>query len=274
MSAANPSMVVSSPGQWAQWFGDPITAILLLALAAWYLDGFVRIRGQRDGWPASSLRTASFFGGLAVATLTLLSPLDALGYRLFSAHMAQHLLLIVVVAPLLAWSEAHRILAIALPGAVQRRLVVWLARPSIAKWYSGPQAAWAAAGAFSVTVWFWHVPAAHDAALASLSVHAIEHLTVLITATMFWRVILTSGKRRVSPGLAAAIVSLVSLQGSLLSAILMFSPVSLCRSYAGNPLDDQVLAGLLMCIPASFVYVGSTVWALSRLLSNGPTHAR
>ena len=97
---------------------------------------------------------------------------------------------------------------------------------------------------------------------------------MLLAATLFWRVILTSGKRRISPGLAAIIVSLVSLQGSLLSAILMFSPVPLCSSYAGNPLDDQVLAGLLMCIPASFVYVGSTVWALTRIIGNGPTHAR
>jgi len=88
---------------------------------------------------------------------------------------------------------------------------------------------------------------------------------VLGTATMFWRVILNSGQLRIGPGLAAVIVSLVSLQGSLLSAILMFAPKQLCGSYAGNPIEDQVMAGLLMCIPASFVYLGSTVWALSRL---------
>jgi hypothetical protein len=48
----------------------------------------------------------------------------------------------------------------------------------------------------------------------------------------------------------------------------MFAGHPLYSAYAGNPLDDQVLAGVLMCIPASFVYLGSTVWALWRMLGN------
>lgn len=262
----------SSPELWTQWFDDPITAILLLVLLAWYLDGLVRTRaGDHERGP-SAPRSAAFFLGLALAALTLVSPLDALGYQLFAAHMAQHLLLIVVAAPLLAWSDASHVFGAALPRSVQRGLSHW--EDLAARRVSGAWAAWLAAGAFSVTIWFWHVPASHDAALAQLPLHTLEHLSVLLTATLFWRVNMIPSKRQISPGLAAIVVSLVSLQGSLLSAILMFSPVPLCASYANNPLSDQVMAGLLMCIPASLVYAGSTVWALSRLIGNGPKHAR
>lgn len=264
--------VASSPTLWTQWFIDPLTAILLLVLLAWYLDGLLRLRARGEQQAPSSARTAAFLLGLGVAALALVSPLDSLGYRLFAAHMVQHLVLIVVAAPLLAWSGAAPALGAALPRRLRQVLSGW--RDRLAATITAAQAAWLAAAAFSVTIWLWHVPAAHDAALTQLPLHALEHVTVLLTATVFWRMMLGSSTGRISPGLAAIIVSLISLQGSLLSAILMFSPVSLCASYAGNPLTDQIMAGLLMCIPASLVYAGSTVWALSRLISSRVDHAR
>lgn len=274
MSPLGPLAVAASPSLWTGWFDDPIPTILLVVLLALYVDGFMRVRGGGTTLLRSGLRTGSFFAGFAVAGLTLLSPLDGLGYRLFAAHMAQHLLLIVVVAPLLAYSDAPSMWRAALPRSVRHGLAGGATRLAIPEWLIGARAAWLTAITFSVTIWFWHVPAAHDAALTYLPLHALEHVTVLLSAALFWRVILTRGKRGVGPGLTAVIVSLVSLQGSLLSAILMFAPAPLCASYASNPLNDQVMAGLLMCIPASFVYAGTTVWALTRMIGIGPRHVR
>jgi len=264
--------VSGGPIDWTGWVHDPITSISLLVLGAIYLDGLVRAHdlSRRIG---ISRQATAFFTGLGLAALTLLSPLDGLGYQFFAAHMLQHLLLIVVVAPLLAWSDAATILPLAVSDTGRQHIRHWLLWPAIRRWQIGPRSAWLAATAFIVTIWLWHIPAAHDAALINWGLHALEHLTVLGTATLFWRVILTDRERGVGQGLAAVIVSLVSLQGSLLSAILMFAPRQLCGSYAGNPMEDQVMAGLLMCIPASFVYLGSTVWALSRLIGGGSSHA-
>lgn len=255
------------------WLADPLTAIALLVLVALYVDGVLRTTTQEARQPNLSRHTAAFFAGIGLCALTLLSPLDALGDRFFAAHMSQHLLLIVVVAPLLAWSDASRILPLALPVVVRHQLSRWWARPALQHWHRGPRVAWLAAAMFAVTIWGWHIPAAHDAALGNPALHFIEHLTVLGTATLFWHVILNGAAYRVGPGVAAVVVSLVSLQGSLLSAILMFAPRQLCGTYAGNPIEDQVMAGLLMCIPASFVYLASTIWALSRLMGEGRSRA-
>jgi cytochrome c oxidase assembly factor CtaG len=199
------------------------------------------------------LRPAALAAGLFVAAAAVLSPLDAWGVRSFAAHMAQHLLLIVVAAPLIAWSWPERVLP---------------------RWLRSAEAGWAAAAFFAVAILFWHLPAAHDFALADPFVHWIEHLSVLVAAVAFWRLVVFGGAVALGRGTALLLVWLVSLQGALLSAIIMFAPSQLCGSYAGNPIEDQVLAGLMMCIPASLVYFGTTVWALARLIRDPQSHAR
>jgi putative membrane protein len=165
--------------------------------------------------------------------------------------MAQHLVLIVVAAPLVAFSLPHR-----LPG-----------------WLGSAEAAWAAAALFAVAILVWHLPAAHDLALADPLVHWIEHLSVLGTAIAFWRLVVFAREGGAGRGVSVLIVWLVSLEGALLSAVIMFAPTQLCASYAGNPIEDQVLAGLMMCIPAALVYFGSSVWALALLFRDTERHA-
>jgi cytochrome c oxidase assembly factor CtaG len=260
---------------WTAWFGDPVTAVALGLLLAWYVAG--AMKGAWRPHRTASIgdgRMMAFFAGVALTGFALLSPIDAFGERLFAVHMAQHLLLIIGSAPLFAISNAHLALAAALPRNLRQRLAHSPAVSAVLAWSQRPAAAWTAATAFVMTIWLWHVPAAHDFATGNGLAHAAEHLTVLIAATLFWRVVLTSGYRRLSRGMAALMVSLVGLSGSLLSALIMFAPQPLCRAYVHNPIEDQVLAGLLMCIPASFVYLGSTLWALWHMLAGEGTHAR
>jgi len=261
---------------WGQWFDDPLVEVLLAVLVLWYLVGLVRMLAREpQKWPVSRPRVAAFFGAVLMLGVALLSPIDAFAERLFSVHMLQHLLLMLGAAPLLAVSDAHLVLLRALPLGGRRRLGRAIAGiPGVRQAAHKEAAAWLAAAIFIGTLWFWHIPAAYDWALGSPAVHSGEHLMLLAAASFFWRVIVTSGNRRLSPGMAVLLVSLVGIQGAFLSALIMFAPYGLYGAYAGNPLDDQVLAGVLMCIPASFVYLGSTIWALSRMLGNGRTHAR
>src|SRR5579871_3644510 len=73
---------------------------LCLACAYWYLraDWALARRGRR--WRGS--RTAAFLAGLAAVVLALQSPVATLTASYFEAHVAQHLLLMVVAPPLLA----------------------------------------------------------------------------------------------------------------------------------------------------------------------------
>ena len=258
---------------WTNWVHDPVIAVALLVLAALYVEGFARADPRIVAPARTAPRIGAFIVGLLTATLAMVSPLDTLGGQFFAAHMLQHLVLIMVVAPLLAWSRADVILSHSLPVSARRWLARYRAISGVKTWTNSPRTAWLVAAVFTGTIWLWHIPAAHDAALGNAGLHVLEHFMVLGSATLFWRVIIGSDEFKLGPAGAAIIVSLVSLQGSLLSAILMFAPRQLCGAYAGNPIEDQVLAGLLMCIPASFVYLGSTVWVLSRLIGEKRSHA-
>src|SRR4051812_40603196 len=87
---------------WSAWTFAP-AVVAVLALSAW-----LYARGVREIWSTAGRgrvvarwRAACFAGGTFAVALALLSPIDALGSALFSVHMTQHMLLIVVAAPLL-----------------------------------------------------------------------------------------------------------------------------------------------------------------------------
>jgi putative membrane protein len=248
----------------------------LIVLVLAYAVGLARALARAPGrWPVARRRVACFFGAIAVLAVALLSPIDALADAFFAVHMGQHLLLMLVAAPLLAASDAHLILLRILPLASRRRVGLAISRiPGMKQAAHMPVAAWLACGAFVVALGFWHIPAAYDWALRHRWGHVLEHLTLIISAIAFWRMIVTSGRRRLSPGMAVMMVSLVGLQGAFMGAIISFAQHPLYDVYAGNSLDDQSLAGVMMCIPASLIYLASSIWALARILRGNAVRAR
>ena len=220
---------------------------------------------------ASFWRRASFVSGIVVLFLALQSPLDPLGDTyLFSAHMAQHLLLILIVPPLL-------ILGISEPGAR-----AWLRHSCIAKperILGNPYVAWFA-GVSTMTV--WHIPLFYNFALAHENVHVLQHLSFLVTATIFWWPVLHPlPERRLNTGLAVAYLFAAAAENSILGIILTFMPVgyypayvhpqdaygasSLIRNGWGiSPEIDQQLGGLLMWVPGCSVYFVAILALIAR----------
>ncbi|MBV9757264.1 MAG: cytochrome c oxidase assembly protein, partial [Alphaproteobacteria bacterium] len=184
------------------WSFQPYVVASLAIADLWFLAGLVRMRRRlRPGRGISAARTAAFAGGLAALALALLSPLDMLGEQLFCAHMVQHLLLILLAAPLLAWSRPVVVFVWALPRAMRR---------TVARGWGG----FGGRGAVNAlmhqfVVWFlfaasfvfWHCPGPYTLALGSEGVHAMEHLSFLVTALMFWSIVLDpTGHRRLGYG--------------------------------------------------------------------------
>jgi putative membrane protein len=217
----------------------------------------------------------AFFGGIAVLLFALLSPLHVLGDGyLFSAHMLQHLLLLLVVPPLLLAgipaAMAEEILRVPLAGRVERLL----GRPAIG---------WSLAIG---TMWLWHLPLLYNTALAMPSIHIVEHLCFLITATIFWWPImapLASHRLETLPALGYLLAAFCA--SNVLGILLTFTPpglypaylaprdtlgiVALIRSGWGmSPAADQQLGGLLMWVPGGLVYLGAIVVVLARWYSS------
>jgi putative membrane protein len=122
-----------------------------------------------------------------------------------------------------------------------------------------------------VVPWFWHVPLPYTAALADPLLHAVEHLTLLGAGVLFWLVVVEPGVQvRFGSVPTAGYLFASAMQCGVLGALLTLSgtlwyPVA--PSAASDPLVDQQLAGVLMWVPASLVYLVATLLVLARPLS-------
>ncbi len=201
---------------------------------------------------------------MAALVVALISPLDGLSAALFSAHMVQHMLLILIAAPLLVLGVPGTAFLWALPRAGRRAAGRWWLRRrglgALWRGCSGLGPAWAIAVA---TLWAWHAPALYQAALRSEPVHVLEHASFLLTGCLFWWALLRRRAHgRVNYGAGVVAVFAMALQGGALGALMTFSTAPWYPAYAAStapyglsPLDDQQLAGLIMWIPAGVGYL-------------------
>ncbi|MEX0658185.1 MAG: cytochrome c oxidase assembly protein [Egibacteraceae bacterium] len=244
---------------WSTWNTDPLL-IAGLVLVAWaYLRGTSRLATARAGLFLAAL------GALGVA---LLSPLDALSGALASAHMIQHVLLVLVAAPLLALSAPTSTILRGTPLRLRRALL--RARRPFRSWVVAvvrrPAAVWLLHVA---ALWCWHAAALYDAALQFPLLHAVEHASFLLTGLLFWQAVV--GRRnpvRLSPGLGIIVVFAMALQGVVLSLLMTFARApwygyeqlaTTASPWPLDPLADQQLAGVIMWIPGGMVYLAAAL---------------
>jgi putative membrane protein len=207
----------------------------------------------------SSSRRRAFRAGWACAAAALVSPLCGLGVALFSARVAQHLVLALVAAPLVAWGA---------PGAALRALAGRGSRPDAATG-AARLGAWVA---FAVCLWLWHLPAPYAATLRSTPVYWCAHLTIFASAVWLWRVL--AAPDGAGGMLNLALAAATTMHMGLLGALLTFAPVPLFASHVATApawgvtaLADQQLAGLLCWIPGCAVFLAAGVTAGGRILA-------
>jgi len=250
---------------WSAWNWEP-TVLLGMALVAWAYARGVRVVRRRAG-PGRGPRgwqTAAFAGGLAVIFVALISPLDALGSALLSAHMVQHLGLILIAAPLLVLGAPLAPLLWGLPKPVRRVITgSWLPRAVLRRGWQvlgRPLVVWTF---HTATMWIWHLPSLYQAALQSQLVHAVEHAGFLSTALLFWWTVARAGRRgRLGYGAGVLYVLGAGLQSSMLGIFMTFAEMPWYPAYTVSvaawgltPLVDQQLAGLIMWVPAGLIYL-------------------
>lgn len=259
----------------ASWSLDWRVIAILLATAFIYLRGWVRgrrlIRGERD-----YARLGSFVAGLAVLFLALESPLDAFDSLFLSAHMAQHLLLMMVAPPLLLLGGPVLPLLRGLPkGFVKEGLGPFLAWPALRRFATllvSPPVAWLA---FAVSTIFWHLPKIYELALGSPAWHATQHASFFWTGILFWWPVVQPGpgKSRWPEWIGIPYLLFADVLNTALSAFFVFSGILLYPSYAAvrasgmTAQDDQILAGVIMWVPGSLIYILPAIRFTMRVVS-------
>jgi putative membrane protein len=269
--------MVTPDNLWRAWTWDP-TVVLGITAASWaYLRGLGRLWGRAGiGHGVRRWQAAAFAGGILALIVALLSPLDSLDDALFSAHMVQHLLLILVAAPLLVLGAPLGPFLWALPASARRAIGQWWKRARGVRlaWHSisHPLVVWSLS---VVAIWTWHVPSLYEAALRNEAVHAVEHASFLGTALLFWWIALDPrGQRRLGLGASVPYVFTMGLQMGILGAILSFAPTlwyplqeADTAAWGLTPLGDQQLAGLVMWVPAGIIYLLAALALLARWLA-------
>jgi cytochrome c oxidase assembly factor CtaG len=231
---------------WSDWNIQPTVAIGLLVLVAGYLyvtRGAGATRGQK----------AAFIGGMLTLFVALGPPLDDWSdHYLLLAHMVQHLLIILLAAPLLLAGVPGWLLEPLTRNRVTNTIGYWLTRPIVA---------FAIANAVFV---LWHIPLFYDMALRSEPVHVLEHMTLLTTAILAWWPIL--GPLPQWPRLPLPLHSLyffaMTIPGAMVGAFItyaepgLYTPYDTARRIFGIDLaTDQQAAGLLMWVAVSAIYL-------------------
>ena len=261
----------------ASWNLDPGVIVLLILIASIYVRGWMRgrrhVRDVHDGE-----RLAAFLAGLAVLFLSGESPLDSFDSLFLAAHMAQHLLLMMIAPPLILLGQPMLPLLRGLPKTVVKEglgpFLTWRPLRRFFGWLISPPVAWLV---FAFSTIFWHLPQFYELALRSTQWHAVQHASFFWTGVLFWWPIVRPGPGRYRWPLWVGIPYLASadLINTALSAFFIFSGKLLYPTYEAMRIggltarEDQTLAGAIMWVPGSLIYLLPAVGIVMRMLSTG-----
>ncbi|HEX6898404.1 MAG TPA: cytochrome c oxidase assembly protein [Thermoanaerobaculia bacterium] len=239
-----------------------MAAFLAFPAGLYALGLFLLWRRAGVGQGIRRWEAACFAAGWLSLLAALVSPLHTLGGILFSAHMVQHEVLILIAAPLLVLGRPLIAFLWALPQEDRERAGRWARSPGFSRvWRSltAPLAVWTIHG---VALWLWHLPGLYQAALRNEFLHILEHLSFFGSAVLFWWALIHGRFGRLGYGVAVLWVFTTSLHSGVLGALLTFAPRLWYPIYAArtgewglSALEDQQLAGLIMWVPAGFVFI-------------------
>ena len=227
-----------------QWTFEPYVVLSLGLSVALYIAGMIRCPPLRK-WQA-----VSFFAGWTSLVIALVSPLDALSEIYFSAHMAQHEILMIVAAPLIVLGRPLVAFLWALPATWRSSLGAFAQTEPIAKTWHFITGGAVITIVHALALWIWHIPLLYQATLHDELIHAMQHISFFVTAALLWWALIHGRYGRLGYGVAVLYVFATAAHSGALGALITFSTHVWYPIYGANAIEDQQLAGLIMWVPA------------------------
>lgn len=228
--------------------GAPLPGTLLgrFNLDPWLIAALLVLATLQAMWAVSARQRTFAVCGWLVAAAAVLSPLCALSVALFAARVGQHMLLLLIAAPLLALGMPAPRLALS-----HTRL-------------------WGSCALFFAALWFWHMPAPYDATFSSTAVYWSMHVSLSGSAVLLWRELLHAPGALNAEALGAGTVTSIhmGLLGAVLSLAthpLFFWHLTTTQAWGLTPLQDQQLGGVLMWVPGVALFLWAALRSLDRL---------
>jgi cytochrome c oxidase assembly factor CtaG len=243
------------------WTLDPLQIVPTLVLAALYARRVLTLRDR--GTPVPRWRVFLFTLGILLLLVAFVSPVHALGERMFSFHMLQHVLLGDLAPLALLAGLTGPILQ-----PVLRRLhrLRFLANPLVAL------PLWA------INLYVWHLPYLYDAAVRHDSVHALEHFAFFTGGLIMWLPVLETlpAPEWFGTGAKLGYIAVVRIVETILGNVFFWSGTVFYAVYAHqnrlwgmSALEDQGFAGAVMMIEGSIVTLVALAWLFLKLASEG-----
>ena len=258
------------------WDLDPMLWLPLAVMGCLYIRGWRHLHARvPDTFTRRHL--ACYLSGLLILWIAVASPLDALGSLLLSAHMGQHLLMMMIAPPLILLGAPGLPLLMGLPDTIRRSwlapFLAWSPCRSFFRTLVHPMVGWSL---FLIATIAWHVPALYEAGLRQPGWHLLEHLTFIVTAVLFWWPVIQPYPTQAWWPRWAMIPYLLAadLFNTLFSAFFCFYESPIYSTYATAPritsldvMRDQALAGAIMWVPGSIIFLVPVAVILKNLLS-------
>ena len=237
---------------WSEWKVYPSFMVGFLLFGAAYYLLIGPLRGMfPEARPVPGRKVASFTLGLAIMFLSLQGPMHELSdFFLFSAHMVQHLLLILVMPPFLLYGVPDWLLrpALRVPGLAKA-----------ARWVTFPVVAFLLNNAIFLA---WHFPGPYDLMMRQHNIHITMHLMIMVTGVIMWWPVMSPLPElpRIAAPLQMVYLFVAGIPMMISAALITFSGRALYtwyveapRLFALTPLDDQRLGGVIMWVPGGLV---------------------
>ena len=266
------------------WQSELTLLAPLLVSGLWYAVGFLRLSKRVTTIHWRMWRNGALFGiGWLTLVASLLSPLHELGEISFTAHMIEHELLMLVAAPLMSLSRPISVFLWAYPRGLRRALVDFFSRRPVSHAWRVLTVPMVATALQIGALWIWHMPSLFQMALDSEGWHAVQHLSFLGSALLFWWSLTRSSRHPHRRVIAALCLFITSMATGALGALMAFSSSPWYSGYAAlglqGPLaggltaaEDQQLAGLIMWIPGGLVHFVAALLFAHAAMTRGKPH--
>ena len=245
---------------------DPLPLVVCGTAAALYALGR---RGRLRLW-----REVSFYSGVALAFVVLEPPFDDWADTWLSVHMAQHIVLMTVVAPLVVLGRPWPRLWLPFPLSARRAVGGTLSRsPTFRRSAGFLKRPAVALAVMCVATAVWHVPQLYDAAVRHEWVHVLEHVCFVVPALVFWGALLGAPpvRARIDDLHRAIWFTAAMIPSWILAMVLAFATAPVYAVYPS--LTDQQLAAGVMWVPGSLTFFVAALAAFYRWLEPGASGA-
>ena len=243
------------------WTFEPLPTLGITVAVGWWWWAVRRVNALHRANPVPRTRSVAFGLGMVAIAFALMSGIGRYDTTLFWVHMIQHILLMLVAAPLVALGAPVTLLLRVTAPQTRRQWILPVLHSRFVRVLGHPVVAWVM---FTSMMWVTHFSPLFDAALEDPLIHDLEHAIFLGSAFLFWwpAVGLDPAPWRMPHPVRALYAFLQMTQNTFLAVVILGAGGVLYRHYATlrrpwgpTPLEDQQLAAGIMWVAGDIIFL-------------------